>query len=268
MSDLICNGSVSADAVRKSRSPGSGGRALRGLVTAGMLTLFALPGSHVGATEVMDGAVIVKDVKVYIDPETFDSTRYLPPPPEGLLADDDMDLVLRWQERRTPEMAEASLADSEQSVFRWADVLGPEWKEENFPIAKQFFHQVYKTESNLNKQGKEKWNRARPGALNDAVEAVSEFKNYGAYPSGHAAFSHFTAIVLAQMIPEKGEEIMQRGRDLGFSRVIGGVHFPSDVEAGRILGAICAVMVRDNPAFLADFAEARAEVRKGLRLPL
>lgn len=220
------------------------------------------------ASEVMEGAVIVKGVKVYIDPDEFESTHYLAPPPEGIHTDDDMALVMRWQDRRTPEMAQVALEDSEQSVFRWADVLGLEWKEENFPIAKQFFHQVYKTESYLNKQGKAKWNRARPGAVNEDIEAVSEFKNYGSYPSGHAAFSHFTAIVLSDMVPEKREEIMRRGWEKAFNRVIGGVHFPSDVEAGRMLGAICAVMVKDNPAFLADFEEAREEVRQGLGLPL
>ncbi|MHC8492738.1 acid phosphatase [Thalassospira sp. SM2505] len=234
-----------------------------GVVVAALA--FSVPlSSH--ASDVMDGAVIVKDVKVYIDPAKFDSTLYLAPPPKGIFAEDDLDIVLKWQERRTQELEQQAIRDSEQSVFNWDDVLGADWKAENFPIAKQFFHQVYKTESNLNKQGKEKWDRARPGTVSDKVSAVSEFKNYGSYPSGHSAFSHFTAIVLADMIPERRDEIMQRGWDLAYNRVIGGVHFPSDIEAGRLLGAICAVMVRDNPAFIADFDEAKAEVRKGLGL--
>ncbi|MFC6670518.1 acid phosphatase [Marinobacterium aestuariivivens] len=220
------------------------------------------------ASDVMEGAVIVKGVKVYIDPAEFDSTRFLPPPPQGLYDEEDMRTVVRWQELRTPEMEKQARDDSEQSVFRWANILGPEWNEDNFPIAKQFFKQVYKTESNLNKQGKGKWNRERPGSKNSDIQAVSEFKNYGSYPSGHSAFAHFTAIVLADMIPEKREEIMQRGWEKSFGRMIGGVHYLSDVEAGRMLGAICAVMVQDNPAFKADFEEARAEVRKGLGLPL
>ncbi|WP_259782335.1 acid phosphatase [Aestuariispira ectoiniformans] len=226
----------------------------------------SLPAAH--ASDVMDGAVIVKGVKVYIDPAKFDSTRFLAPPPTGIHAEDDMATVVRWQDRRTVELEKLALADSKQSVFRWSTVLGPEWKEENFPIAKEFFHQVYKTESNLNKQGKKKWNRARPGTINHEIKAVSKFKNYGSYPSGHSAFSHFTAIVLADMIPEKREEIMRRGWEKAFNRVIGGVHFPSDVEAGRMLGAICAALVQDNPAFRADFEEARKEVRAGLGLPL
>jgi acid phosphatase (class A) len=220
------------------------------------------------ATDVMEGAVVIKNVKVYIDPAQFDSTRFMSAPPVGIEEKEDMRTVERWQKLRSREMAVKSLADSEQSVFIFSDVLGEKFTEKNLPIAKKFFHSVYQTESNLNKQGKEKWERMRPPAKNPGLKPVGKFENYGSYPSGHAAFSWLTGIVLADMIPEKREAIMVRAREIGLNRIIGGVHYPSDVEMGRILAVACAVEMRSKPAFLADFDEARKEVRKVLGLPL
>ena len=179
-----------------------------------------------------------------------------------------MRVVERLQAARSSSMAAKTVLDSEQSVFVFADILGPQFARANLPIASKFFHSVYKTESNLNKQGKERWARLRPPGQNQDIKPVSRFANQGSYPSGHATFGWLVGIVLADMIPEKRDEIMSRARAFGFNRVIGGAHFPSDVEAGRILAVACAVEIRNNPAFLADFAEARLEVRQGLGLPL
>lgn len=229
------------------------------------LMLLALP---VHASDVMEGALIIKNVKVYIDPAKFDSTRYMSPPPAGIEAEEDMRAVERWQSLRTPEMTDRIVKDSDQTVFLFADVLGENFTEKAFPIARKFFHSIYRTESNLNKQGKSRWARLRPPATNSELKPVGKFENQGSYPSGHSAFAWLTGIVLADMIPEKRDAIMMRARQVSLNRIIGGVHYPSDVEAGRILAVACAVEIRNNPAYLADFAEARIEVRKGLGLPL
>ncbi len=161
-------------------------------------------------------------------------------------------------------MASKSLSDSNQSIFIFADVLGDKFRTEGMPITSKFFTSVYKTESNLNKQGKERWERLRPPASNPNLKPVGKFDNEGSYPSGHATFGWLAEIVLSDMIPEKRDAIMRRAREYGLNRVIGGVHFPSDIEAGRILAVACAVEMRHSAAFLADFAEARAEVRRVL----
>jgi acid phosphatase (class A) len=75
-----------------------------------------------------------------------------------------------------------------------------------------------------------------------------------------------TAILLANMVPEKRGELFARGWDYGQSRVIGGVHFPSDVESGRIEATAMVALMMQNPDFRNDFAAARAELRKGLGL--
>ncbi len=66
---------------------------------------------------------------------------------------------------------------------------------------------------------------------------------------------------------EKATVIFERGKQFGFERLIGGVHYPSDVEAGRITGSVLAAELLRNAAFQADLARAAVEVRTALGLP-
>jgi acid phosphatase (class A) len=58
--------------------------------------------------------------------------------------------------------------------------------------------------------------------------------------------------------------LFARGWEYGEARVIGGVHFPSDVEAGRILGTLVVEEMQRDPEFRADFTAARRELRHAL----
>lgn len=82
----------------------------------------------------------------------------------------------------------------------------------------------------------------------------------GSYPSGHGLIGWAWASVIAELVPEKTSPILARGKAFGDSRVICGVHFQSDVEAGRYLGSALVTRLREDPAFMADLAKARAEV--------
>ena len=65
-------------------------------------------------------------------------------------------------------------------------------------------------------------------------------------------------------VPEKSAEIHRRGREAGENRVILGVHFPSDVAEGRLSAAAAIAVMTQNPAFTADLADARKELRAAL----
>ena len=85
-----------------------------------------------------------------------------------------------------------------------------------------------------------------------------------AYPSGHAAVGAVAAILLAELLPERRQQLFVRGWELGDARIISGVHFPSDVEAGRILATTLVALMIQNPRFNADLTAVRAELRPGL----
>lgn len=84
------------------------------------------------------------------------------------------------------------------------------------------------------------------------------------YPSGHATVGAMMAILLAQMVPERHEALFALGWEMGEDRVVSGVHFPSDVEAGRVLGTVLAGAMHQDARFRADFAAARRELRAAL----
>jgi membrane-associated phospholipid phosphatase len=57
--------------------------------------------------------------------------------------------------------------------------------------------------------------------------------------------------------------IWARAEEYEESRIIGGMHSPNDLAGGR-LAAMAAVMLAD-PAFMTDYAAAKAELRKVLQ---
>jgi acid phosphatase (class A) len=116
--------------------------------------------------------------------------------------------------------------------------------------------------------GRAHFNRQRPVAVHQRVEPVVNAGG-GSYPSSTAAFAYVAAILLANMVPEKAPAIFARAGDWGHNRVVSGVHYPGDVEAGRISGSIIDNVLLHDPAFMADFAKAKAkaEVRRAIGLP-
>ncbi|HEU4993830.1 MAG TPA: phosphatase PAP2 family protein [Gemmatimonadaceae bacterium] len=60
--------------------------------------------------------------------------------------------------------------------------------------------------------------------------------NHPSYPSGHSCVSASAATVLERFFPENTTELEQRVIDNGMSRIIAGIHYRMDVEAGQALG--------------------------------
>jgi acid phosphatase (class A) len=56
--------------------------------------------------------------------------------------------------------------------------------------------------------------------------------NTPAYPSGHATQSYLLCSLIAHHYEEKREELMQLAGRIAESRIIMGVHYPSDNEFG------------------------------------
>jgi acid phosphatase (class A) len=68
------------------------------------------------------------------------------------------------------------------------------------------------------------------------------------------------------MLPEKAAAIFGRARRFACNPEIGGVHCPTDTEAGLISASVIDNVGLHEPRFLTDFARARAEVRHAIGL--
>ncbi len=68
------------------------------------------------------------------------------------------------------------------------------------------------------------------------------------------------------MVPEKSAALYARAGNSAMTGFVLGVPFPSDVEAGRLAATGLAVALMQDPAFVKEFAEAKAELRHALGL--
>lgn len=199
----------------------------------------------------------------------IDLTLLLAPPPVAgsPAARDDLQTVLAVQVARTPAESEAAKADTDRSVFRFTDVLGPGLTPATLPRTASFFKRVELLDKTSVKAAKSYWKHPRPSDISGQVHPLSKEKpGDWSYPSGHATFGYNTAVLLANMLPEKRAAIFDRAALYAHHRVVMGVHFPSDVEAGRIAGTAIAAQSLQDPAWQADFVAARDELRKALAL--
>lgn len=116
------------------------------------------------------------------------------------------------------------------------------------------------------REAKNYYNRQRPFSFYEEdtcnPEQQQELSTNGSYPSGHTSIGWATALVLSEINPERQNEILKRGYEMGQSRVICGYHYQSDVDAGRITGSVIVARLHADPAFQAQLKKAKDEFRK------
>ena len=115
-------------------------------------------------------------------------------------------------------------------------------------------------------KAKDHYNRPRPFvALKEATCSPGEeaaLTKDGAYPSGHAALGWAWALVLTEIAPERAQAVLARGHAFGESRSVCGVHWASDIEAGRLIGAAAVARLHADALFNAQLSAARLEVNQ------
>jgi acid phosphatase (class A) len=202
----------------------------------------------------------------FLRPGQVDLTKILPPPPKpGSTAQQrDMAISLAWQARRTSTMEALAQADSDRSVFRFGLILGGSFANDRLPIAARFFDEVAADEAIVGAAAKTYWNRPRPFVTSARIRPCVEQPPTNSYPSNHATIGMLYAQILARMLPEQRLRILARARQYAEDRVICGVHYTSDIEAGKRAGVIEAFAMFRNAAFEREFAAARIEIREAL----
>jgi acid phosphatase (class A) len=203
----------------------------------------------------------------YLEASQVDLVHILAPPPSPQSAAGKVDIatVLAAQAARSDADIKAAQADDTTSVFRFADVMGPGFKPESLPFASGFFNDVGADLNRAIGPAKDRYNRQRPVVEDPHVEPVVKAAN-ASFPSGTSAFAYGTAILLAAMVPENAAAIFARADTYAHNRIVAGVHYPTDVEGGRISASVIDNVLLHDPVFMADFAKARGEVRRAIGL--
>lgn len=216
--------------------------------------LIALVLAVVGVLE----AKHVKEAPAYFDPATVDFKTLLPAPPDGPATQKEIESMLQMQAVRTPEeVARIQRAADHLDVYLFDTVLGPKFNAKDMPQVDAFFTRVSDNDRPVVDQAKDYWKRPRPYVQDKRIQPACKLPGNASYPSGHSAFATVDALILAELVPRLKEQILARGRQIGDDRVIGGVHFPSDITAGRTLGEALFAKLMASPAFRVELQNAK-----------
>ena len=204
----------------------------------------------------------------YLPPASLNLEAVLPAPPANDSAQTKAELaeLLQLQQTRTPEMVASAQADADRSPFRFADVLGPEFTQANLPEVAAMFAAILEDVRLQTRPVKKHWNRPRPFRLDPQIVPCVPRPSGPSFPSAHSTFGHLTAELLALMVPEKAAQLRARGESYAHNRLVGGVHYPSDVAGGALAAKTMGEALLKDPKFMTDFDQAKAHVRSVLGL--
>ena len=198
----------------------------------------------------------------YVNDSSVDIARLLPPPPSADSEETkaELDLILRLQDTRTPRQVERATADSKIGLASFTPALGPWATAANLPLTNRLIENTAKDSKHFSDRAKELFGRQRPKFAEKRVKVAIDGQEEACYPSGHATRGMLLALILTELAPDRKAELLERGRELGWDRVVAGVHYPSDLTAGRVLGQALAQAMQTNPLFRQDLARAKAEI--------
>ena len=77
----------------------------------------------------------------------------------------------------------------------------------------------------------------RPSQLDPSIKTQIGLPNFPSYTSGHSTFSAAGAAILSYLFPSGAGSFAAMRDEAGISRLYGGIHYPSDIEAGKLHGA-------------------------------
>ena len=149
---------------------------------------------------------------------------------------DEVKTMLAIQDSRTSE--ECAYADSQNAsklTAMFHDNNGPLTADEASKMEKLTF-KLY-AEAGLNiLVAKKSYDRPRPYDSHPEIKPCIELETSTSYPSGHSTIARFYANILAQYYPDRKAAFFKRADEAAMNRVIGGVHYPSDIAAGKVFG--------------------------------
>ena len=86
----------------------------------------------------------------------------------------------------------------------------------------------------------------------------------GSFPSGHTNTGYTDALLMAEMIPERFDALVNRGARYGYSRIVLGVHYPLDVMGSRMVAQRNVAHYLNDPKYRVLFNDARDQLRAAL----
>lgn len=201
-----------------------------------------------------------------------DSLQLVPPPPaEGSAAmQADREAYQQLKALRAGPRGVQATRDAElrfpAAASHFSCALGVDISEQRTPHLNMLLRRSLVDAGGATYKAKDHYQRTRPfvafGEGSCTPEAEERLSKDGSYPSGHSALGWAWALILTELAPDRTDALIQRGRSYSQSRGICGVHWKSDIDAGRMVGAAAVARLHSNDVFLAQMDQARKEIRR------
>jgi acid phosphatase (class A) len=208
----------------------------------------------------------------FVDPADIpQSLAFLPPPPaeNSIEFKRDQELYLETRKLKDSDLWQQAVFDADrranwQSFF--LDAFGIKITREDTPATYEMLSGAFSDFSASTRSAKDHYNRIRPFVYYRQPGSTclpkdeQRLGNDGSYPSGHSTYGWGMALLLSEISPERQGAILKRGYEFGYSRIICGYHWASDVEMGRCVAAAAVTQMHNNPAFITLMEKAKAEI--------
>ena len=193
----------------------------------------------------------------YLNENSVAWKKLLPPPPSANSDEQraELELLRTLQTTRTEAQVAQAQADAKVGLASFQQVFGDWFTAENLPKLNELAKKTVKDAKAVAEVSKEHFGRLRPAIAKAAVENDAKH----AYPSAHSTYGTALAVVLCELCPEQKDALLERSREIGWDREVLGLHFPSDVVAGRVLGQAVGQALLADEKFRQDFSAAKAE---------
>ncbi len=112
---------------------------------------------------------------------------------------------------------------------------------------------------------KKHYARPRPFERTEEVHPCVAHSISNSFPSGHASVSRAVANILGDLFPDKRVALLQQSDQVAIERVLGGVHHPKDIEAGKALGDLIFQAYLKNEKYLSCKVERSICKTLGIR---
>ncbi len=197
----------------------------------------------------------------FLRAQDLDLSKLLPPPPApGSLAEmADLEALAQTQAWRSPEAEAWARVVDRDSVWKFDTVLGPWFAAERLPRTARFFWKLTVDVHAISEAAKVLYARPRPPKQDARLNPCVPLPPNDSYPSGHSLQAFVRAGVLAEIFPEHREALLARAHRAAWARILGGVHYPTDDVAGRLLAEAILKRLKTQKCFRQAVAACRFE---------
>ncbi len=192
----------------------------------------------------------------------------------------ELEFLLNWQEKRTAAQIERTskvLApigywphtdvmkdhpnyqkNLDHLFFEGREVLRDQCTAENYPATAKLLKGITKDMRIMEFSAKYNLLRPRPYHLEPKLKPLAIMSS-PSFASGHTLWAYIHAFAWSELVPTKRKEFLDLAYEIGLSREIMGIHYPSDEEAARVLAHAMLTAMLSNPGFIEDLNAAKEE---------